>query len=239
MKQIPDKSIDMILCDPPFGTTYNRWDKPLPFEDMWREYQRIIKDKHAIVIFALEPFATKLRHSNLKNYKYDWIWDKHATGGFLNAKRRPLKRYENICVFSYGAPVYYPQMEVRGKERKKGSYNRKLGNGDGVYGKYNNISTKNNVYYPTDILSYSNAQRKGKVHPTQKPVGLLEYLILTYTKCRGGVETVLDNCMGSGSTGVACVNTDRNFIGIELDPEYYSIAKERIEEAVAKNDTTI
>ena len=228
MKDVPDNSIDLILCDPPFGTTSNCWDKPLPFEDMWREYKRIIKDKHAIVIFALEPFATKLRYSNLKNYKYDWILDKHATNGFLNAKKRPLKRYENICVFSYGAPVYYPQMEVRGRERKKGGYNRKLGNGDGVYGKYKNLKNKNNVYYPTDILSYSNAQRKGKLHSTQKPVALLEYLIKTYTN-EG--ETVLDNCMGSGSTGVACANTGRNFIGVELDEGYYNIANERIDMA--------
>lgn len=228
MKDIPDNSIDMILCDPPFGTTSNRWDKQLPFDPMWCEYKRIIKDKQTIVIFALEPFATKLRYSNLKNYKYDWIWDKHSTNGFLNAKKRPLKRYENICVFSYGVPVYYPQMEVRGKERNKGAYNHKSGDGDGVYGRYKNLKNKNNIYYPTDILSYSNATRAGKIHSTQKPVALLEYLIKTYTN-EG--ETVLDNCMGSGSTGVACVNTGRNFIGIELDEYYYGIAKERIDTA--------
>lgn len=232
MKQIPDNTIDLILCDPPFGTTANRWDKPLPFDMMWAEYERIIKEKHAIVLFALEPYATKLKYSNFANYKYDWIWDKHATNGFLNAKRRPLKRYENICVFSYGTPVYYPQMEIRGKERQKGAYNKKSGDGDGVYRAYKNISSRNNVYYPTDILSYSNAKRKGKVHSAQKPTELLEYLIRTYTRSDGPEpETVLDNCMGSGSTGVARIHTNRNFIGIELDTYYYNIARDRINEA--------
>ncbi len=148
--------------------------------------------------------------------------------GFLNAKKRPLKRHENISIFSYGTPVYYPKMEVRGKSRNKGGYNKKTGNGDGCYGTYKNIESHNNVYYPTDILSFSNAVQAGKVHPTQKPLDLLEYLIETYTKEN---EVVLDNCMGSGSVGIACVKTNRRFIGMELDHEFFEIAKERIKNA--------
>lgn len=228
MKQLPDGSVDMILCDLPYGTTSNRWDIVLPFSELWMQYQKIVKKHGAIVLFGCEPFSTKLRTSNFNAYKYDWIWDKHSVNGFLNAKKRPMKRYENICVFSFGSPLYYPQMEVRGKIRKKGNYNKKRGNGDGVYGTYKNITTENNEYYPTDIISLSNANHTNRMHTTQKPVPLLEYLIRTYTN-EG--EIVLDNCMGSGSTGVACVNTNRNFIGMELDQQYFEIAKKRIEEA--------
>ena len=171
--------------------------------------------------------------SNIKCFKYDWIWDKHSTSGFLNAKKRPLKRYEIVSVFSNGKPIYYPQMEERGKPRQKGSYNKRQGNGDMVYGHFENISVINNTYYPTNIISISNAVNKGKVHPTQKPVPLLEYLIKTYTN---ESDLVLDNCMGSGSTGVACVNTNRNFIGIELDTHYFQVAKERIEETTKMQD---
>ena len=231
LKDIPDDSVDMVLCDLPYGTSSNRWDKIIPFEPLWEEYGRITKANSAIVLFGCEPFSTKLRMSNIRHYKYDWIWDKRAVNDFLNAKKRPLKRYENICVFSFQTPPYYPQMEVRGRPRKKGNYNKKVGNGDGVYGAYKNVTTENNEYYPTDILYFSNAQRAKKLHPTQKPVPLLEYLIRTYTN--PGM-TVLDNCMGSGSTGVACVNTGRNFIGMELDPGYFEIAKKRIEEAQAQ-----
>ena len=195
---------------------------------MWEQLNRIIKDNGAICLFGSEPFSSYLRMSNIKNFKYDWIWDKKSTNGFLNAKKRPLKRTENISVFSNGCPVYYPIMEERGKPRNKGSYNHKKGDGDMVYGKFENISSFNNLYYPTNILEFSNAVQKGKVHPTQKPVALLEYLIKTYTLEN---ETVLDFTMGSGSTGVACVNTNRDFIGIELDNKYFSIAKDRIEAA--------
>ena len=199
-------------------------------------YNRIIKDNGAIVLFGNEPFSTTLRLSNFKNYKYDWIWDKHSTSGFLNAKKRPLKRYEIISVFSNGVPVYYPQMEERGKPRQKGSYNKKQGNGDMVYGHFKNISVINNMYYPTNIISMSNAIQKGKVHPTQKPVPLLEYLIKTYTN-EG--ETVLDNCMGSGSTGVACVNTNRRFVGIEIDENYFEIAKKRIYDTYSETKSEV
>lgn len=228
MQSIPDGSVDCIIADLPYGSTRCKWDSVIPFNMLWAQYQRITKKNAAIVLFGSEPFSSHMRMSNEKNYKYDWIWDKHSTTGFLNAKKRPLRRHETISVFSFGTPVYYPQMETRGKPRQKRSYNKKQGNGDMVYGKFENISSVNNIYYPTDILSFSNAQQKDKVHPTQKPVPLLEYLVRTYTN-EG--ETVLDNCMGSGSTGVACLNTGRRFIGIEKDPHYFQIAKERIDHA--------
>lgn len=225
MKNIPDKSVDMILCDLPYGTTQNKWDSILPFEPLWEQYNRVIKDNGIIALFGSEPFASKLRLSNIKNYKYDWYWDRKSTSGFLNAKKRPLKRIETITIFSKNTPRYYPIMEERGKPRSKGSYNKKIGNGDMVYGKFKNIKSFNNFYYPTNLLEFSNAVQKGKLHPTQKPVTLLEYLVKTYTNEN---EMVLDNCMGSGSTGVACQNTNRSFIGIELDENYYNIAKERL-----------
>lgn len=228
MKDIPDKSIDMILCDLPYGTTACRWDSIIPFEPLWEQYNRIIKDNGVVALFGSEPFASKLRLSNIKNYKYDWYWDRKNTSGFLNAKKRPLKRIETVIVFSKSIPRYYPIMEERGKPRSKSSYNKKIGNGDMIYGKFKNIKSFNNLYYPTNLLEFSNAVQKGKLHPTQKPVSLLEYLIKTYTN-EG--ETVLDNCMGSGSTGVACKNVGRDFIGIELDEKYFQIAKERIENA--------
>ena len=234
MKNIPDGSVDLVLTDPPYGTTACKWDSVIPFEPMWEQLNRIIKPNGAICLFGSEPFSSALRMSNIKCFKYDWVWDKHNTNGFLNAKKRPLKRHENISVFSVGTPAYIPQMEERGKPRQKGSYNKKKGNGDMVYGRFNNVSSVNNLYYPTDIISFSNAKQKGKVHPTQKPVALLEYLIRTYTN-EG--ETVLDFTMGSGSTGVACVNINRNFIGIELDEGYFQIAKERIENCNKKDST--
>jgi DNA modification methylase len=232
MKSIPDKSIDAIITDPPYGTTACKWDSVIPFDLMWEQLNRIIKLNGAIVLFGSEPFSSALRMSNIKNYKYDWKWDKKGTGGFLNAKKRPLKRYEDILIFSYGKPLYFPIKEVRGKERNKGSYNTKKGDGDMVYGKFKNITSFNNEYYPTDIIEISNASNKGKVHPTQKPTALMEYLIKTYTNEN---ETVLDFTMGSGSTGVACVNTNRNFIGIEMDDKYFEIAKNRIENKIKIN----
>lgn len=232
MQNIAPGSVDMILCDLPYGTSSNSWDRIIPFQALWNEYRRIIKDKGAIVLFGCEPFSTMLRSSNIKAYKYDWIWDKHSTNGFLNAKKRPLKRYENIMVFSYGTPVYYPQMEIRGKPRNKGSYNKRSGDGDGVYGKFENITAYNNTYYPTDMISLSNAVHYGKLHPTEKPIALLEYLVRTYTQPG---ETVLDNCMGSGSTGVACINTGRRFIGIEKTENFFEIAKNRLENAERGN----
>lgn len=167
--------------------------------------------------------------SNISNYKYDWIWNKNAKRGFLNAKKRPLKQTENISIFSYGVPVYYPQMERRGLPRDKGSHNkRRMGNGDMAYGGFKNIVNYNNIYYPSDLITVSNAAHSGSLHPTQKPIELLRYLIRTYTN-EG--ETVLDNTMGSGSTCVACLLEHRHYIGIEKDKGYFDIANKRIDEA--------
>ena len=222
MKDIPDKSIDMILCDLPYGTTACKWDTIIPFEPLWEQYNRIIKDNGAIVLFGSEPFSSKLRMSNLKMYKYDWIWDKVKPNGHLVAKYRPMQRSENIIVFGKSKLNYYPIMIERTQLRKSKEYKRT----EIMGGKKKDVSKVLTKKNPTNIIVCSNASQKGKVHPTQKRVELLEYLIKTYTN-EG--ETVLDNCMGSGSTGVACVNTNRNFIGIELDENYFKIAKERIE----------
>lgn len=220
MKDIPDKSIDMILCDLPYGTTACKWDNVIPFEPLWEQYKRIIKDNGAIVLFGSEPFTSKLICSNINNFKYKWIWNKKQTGNPFLCKKQPLKIYEEIIIFN--SKIYYPQMRI-GKFRKKGGAKRsKLYN-------IKSYETQNNLYYPIAIIDFANCKDKAKrLHPTQKPVDLLEYLIKTYTNEN---ETVLDNCMGSGSTGVACINTNRNFIGIELDEDYFNIAKDRIENA--------
>lgn len=224
MKNIPDKSIDMILCDLPYGTTACKWDTIIPFEPLWEQYNRIIKDNGAIVLFGSEPFSTLLRHSNLKMYKYDWVWNKKKAGNIFLAKYQPMKIHENVMVFGKGSVVWYPIMMPREKVKKSKNY----GTGETMGG---NKRPENTVYTythrnPTTILEFSNAAQKGKKHPTQKPVALLEYLVKTYTN-EG--EVVLDNCMGSGSTGVACLNTNRKFIGVELDENYFNIAKDRIE----------
>ena len=223
MKNIPDGSIDMILCDLPYGTTACKWDTVIPFEPLWEQYNRIIKDNGAIVLFGSEPFSSALRMSNIKNYKYDWVWNKALAGNGILAKKQPLKIHENIMVFH--SKIYQPQM-TKGKFRKKmGLKESEITGGDSFSEEYSN-----DMYYPKSILDFSaGGLRRGRLHPTQKPVALLEYLIKTYTN-EG--ETVLDNCMGSGSTGVACVNTNRNFIGIELDENYFHIAEKRIAEAV-------
>lgn len=220
MKDIPDKSIDMILCDLPYGTTVCKWDTIIPFDKLWEQYNRIIKDNGAIVLFGNEPFSSQLRLSNLKNYKYDWVWDKKRGSNFATVKIRPFNSFENIMVFYKKQPTYNPQMWKSTPYTCNQGY---VGEAKqtGLY-RDNVITVNNGDRYPLTILSFS---KEAGLHPTQKPVALLEYLIKTYTN-EGGV--VLDNCMGSGSTGVACVNTNRNFIGIELDENYFKIAKERI-----------
>ena len=219
MKGIADKSVDMILCDLPYGTTACKWDTVIPFEPLWAEYKRIIKKHGAIVLFGSEPFSSALRMSNIKNFKYDWIWNKKLAGNGILAKRQPLKIHEIISVFN--SNIYIPQM-TKGKMRKKmGLKESEITGGNSFAKEY-----VNDEYYPVSIQEFSIANlRRGRLHPTQKPVALCEYLIKTYTN-EG--EIVLDNCMGSGSTGVACVNTNRRFIGIELDETYFNIAKERI-----------
>ena len=221
MKDIPDKSIDMILCDLPYGTTACKWDTVIPFEPLWEQYKRIIKDNGAIVLFGSEPFSSYLRMSNIKQFKYDWIWDKKLAGNGILAKKQPLKIHEIISVFN--SKTYYPQ-KTKGKFRKKmGLKESQITGGNSFCNE-----TENDEYYPKSIQEFGIGNlRTGRLHPTQKPVALLEYLIKTYTNEN---ETVLDNCMGSGSTGVACKNLNRNFIGIELDPEYFKIAEKRINE---------
>ena len=231
MKRIPDKSVDMILCDLPYGTTQNKWDSIIPLEPLWAQYERIIKDNGMICLTSCYPFTHHVISAKPTKFKYyDLVWDKSGTTGFLNAKRQPLRRHEQILCFYKSQPTYNPIMEVRGKPRNKGSYNKKLGNGDSCYGAFKNLNSFNNEYYPTSIIQVSNTVQKDKVHPTQKPVALFEYLIRTYTS-EG--ETVLDNCMGSGTTAIACMRTNRNFIGFELDENYYRIATERIQNECA------
>jgi len=225
MKDIPDKSIDMILCDLPYGTTSCKWDVVIPFEPLWEQYKRIIKDGGAIVLFGSEPFSSALRMSNINDFKYDWIWNKSQAGNPFLTKRQPMKIHECISVFN--STIYNPQM-TKGKPRMKGGYQDKDNDMFGAKPKYK--SYWSDEYYPKSILQFSNAAKKGRLHTAQKPVPLLEYLIKTYTN-EG--ETVLDNCMGSGSTGVACINTNRSFIGIEKDDKYFAIAEERINAAKA------
>jgi DNA modification methylase len=224
MKSIPDKSVDMILTDPPYGTTACKWDSVIPFAPMWEQLNRIIKDNGPILLFGTEPFSSQLVCSNIKNYRHKWVWNKNNSCGFATVKLRPFSICEDILVFGKNRVNYYPIMESRGKPRNKDGYSKS----DNYNLQPTLTKNKNNLYYPKNLLNFSNSVQKGKVHPTQKPVALLEYLIKTYTLKK---ETVLDFTMGSGSTGVACVNTNRDFIGIELDDKYFSIAKDRIEAA--------
>lgn len=228
MKYIPDKSIDMILCDLPYGTTDCKWDIIIPFESLWEQYHRIIKDNSAIVLFGREPFTSKLVTSNIKEYKHKLVWNKKQSGSFMNAKYMPLQIEEDIIVFSKDRVNYYPIMR-KGKMRKKGGSKKDAQTFSTNIGK---TSTFNDLYYPINILdNFPNCvNKKANLHPTQKPVALLEYLIKTYTN-EG--ETVLDNCMGSGSTIVACINTNRKYIGIEKELKYFEIAKKRIESVMA------
>lgn len=223
MRDIPDGSIDMILCDLPYGITACKWDVIIPFEPLWEQYNRIIKDNGAIVLFGTQPFTSMLVCSNLNMFKYEWIWEKTEATGFLNAKKMPLKSHENILVFYKKLPTYNPQYS-KGKPYKYEKYRIEsdiYGESSGTGGVIENDGRR----YPKSILTLKKDKQSKALHPTQKPVSLLEYLIKTYTN-EG--ETVLDNCMGSGSTGVSCIHTNRNFIGMELDETYFKIAEERI-----------
>ena len=231
MKSIPDGSVDMILCDLPYGTTACKWDSIIPFEELWKEYCRIIKDDGAIILFGSEPFTSILICSQISLFRYDLIWDKQKGCDFLNANRKPLKSHENILVFYKKSPTYNKQYWYS-TPYKKINGNKKRSS---VYHDSHDVDTESTdgKRNPLSILSFS---RDGnRVHPTQKPGALLEYLIKTYTN-EG--EIVLDNCMGSGSTGVACVNTNRRFIGIELDDKYFEIAKQRINAAICDKERT-
>jgi site-specific DNA-methyltransferase (adenine-specific) len=237
MKNIPDGSVDLVLTDPPYGTTACKWDSVIPFEPMWEQLNRIIKPNGAIVLFGSEPFSTMLRYSNLKMYRYDWYWNKNRPTNPMSAKKQPMKAVETISVFYKEQPLYNPQMTERTEDElkrlsKKSVYTRNTETDGRQWTKTANRND-NKLKYPINILTHNtvfNRSKEKTPHPTQKPVDLLEYLVRTYTN-EG--ESVLDFTMGSGSTGVACVNTNRNFIGIELDEGYFNIAKKRIEEAYA------
>jgi len=229
MKTIPSESIDAIITDPPYGTTACKWDSVIDFKLMWKQLNRIIKPNGAIVLFGSQPFTSSLISSNYKGFKYEWIWFKNMGGNPLNAKTTPMKQHENILVFSNGKTNYYPIKEQRAKSGLDRVRSSAIIGGnikdDAVYGKTNVIKKKyDDLRYPKTIQKF-NVQRG--LHPTQKPVALMEYLIKTYTNEN---ETVLDFTMGSGSTGVAAKNLNRNFIGIELDNKYFEIAEKRIKE---------
>jgi DNA modification methylase len=220
---LPDKSIDLILTDPPYGTTQCKWDSIIPFELMWNQLKRVIKDNGCIALFGSEPFSSALRMSNIEWFKYDWYWNKKIPSGMCNAKIMPMRQIELISIFINGNNFYYPQMITREIPIKSGGMSGSLSAGAKGLKK---INTKTyNYKCPINLIQFDKI-RRGSFHPTQKPVALLEYLIKTYTNEN---DTVLDFTMGSGSTGVACKNLNRDFIGIELDQEYFKIAKERIE----------
>lgn len=230
---VPSGSIDLVLCDLPYGTTACSWDAVIPFEPLWAEYRRVTRRGAAIVLTACQPFTTALATSNMNAFRYTWVWDKKFAGNFVQAKRMPLRVHEDVLVFSFGdkMPAYYPQMTQRDAPIKNGGNKqaaaipiRRTANAD-AFGKSVKEYTDK---HPTTILEFSNRDGERGLHPTQKPVALMEYLIRTYTNPG---DTVLDNCMGSGTTGVAAVNTGRNFIGIEKDDAYFQIAKERIDAA--------
>ena len=240
MKDIPDNSIDMILCDLPYGTSASSWDKKLPMNDLWNEYKRIIKHNRAIVLFSQQPFTSLLITSNIEMWKYNWIWEKDNGTNFMNSHFCPLKITEDICVFGNGATsfvkngenlIYNPQFSegkpysiISGNQKSNSAVVRGGKGGRDDVGGYKTES--DGKRYPKNLIKFN--RDKDKLHPTQKPVSLCEYLIQTYTN-EGDV--VLDNCMGSGTTGIACLNTNRKFIGMELDNTYFEIAKKRIEEA--------
>lgn len=236
MKDIPDKSIDLILCDLPYSKTCQSWDSIIPFDNLWIEYLRVIKDIGAIVLFGVEPFSSQLRLSNLSLYKYDWVWQKTTATGFQLSKVKPLNDIENIIVFSKGATYpnsnkkmnYYPQgLILLNKYVRHGVNNIMTNTGSNresekIFQEYTN--------YPKRILKFA---KDGTLHPTQKPIKLLEYLIRTYTQ---EDELVLDNCFGANSTGVACVNTNRNYIGIEKDEKYFQVGVDRVQKIVKENN---
>ena len=240
MQDIPDKSVDLVLTDPPYGTTACKWDSVIPFEPMWNHLCRILKKGGAVALFGSEPFSSALRMSNIEAYKYDWVWDRMQGSGFLNSKKRPLTSYENIMLFSnvkLGRFTYNPQLTDKEAEKIR-PISKRTPSSASTYGATNGFLSNDydkTKSFPRDVIRQSSRQGEcnsiNRVHPTQKPVVLLEYIIRTYT--RDG-DTVLDFTMGSGSTGVACVNTNRNFIGIELDADYFKIAENRIADAQNK-----
>ena len=219
MKDIPDKSIDMILCDLPYGTTKCKWDVIIPFEQLWECYNKVIKDNGAIVLFGCQPFSSLLVNSNLKLFKYEWIWEKERGVNFLFANKQPMKIHENILVFYNKQPIYNPQMTIGNPSHGRGKREIGIESYEALGCDVNRIKTNKSTFkYPKTIQKFNSISRGKNIHPTQKPVDLLEYLIKTYTDEN---TTVLDNCMGSGSTGVACIVTGK-------DENYFKIAEQRI-----------
>lgn len=233
MKEIPDASVDMVLCDLPYGTTKNPWDSIIPLDKLWEQYKRVLKPKSAVVLFAQQPFASMLVASNYEWFKYEWIWEKSVATGFLNSKFAPLKKHEDILVFSEGAachvkdPSYAMPYNPQFRQGKPYSQKAKSTSKNYDYKAYKPFKTTNDGshYYPF-------AQDKDKLHPTQKPVDLLRYLIRTYTDTG---MVVLDNCIGSGSTAIAAIREDRHFIGMELTDKYYDVACERVNKELSKH----
>lgn len=226
MAKIPAGSVDLVAADLPYGTTACKWDTVIPFEPLWAHYRRVLKPRGAVVLTASQPFTSMLVMSNREWFRFDDVWDKRSPVGFLNARRMPLRRHESVLLFSpakFGRFTYNPVMR-KGVWRDKETKGRQTT----VYGNFARPPVENDDYYPTSIIDIPKSNFQGTVHPTQKPVALFEYLIRTYSN-EG--ETVLDCTMGSGTTGVACVNTNRNFVGVERDPGYFDIAERRIAEA--------
>lgn len=240
MKEIPDKFVDMILCDLPYGVTHNHWDSEISLDKLWFEYNRIITDNGAICLFADGMFMAKLMLSNPKMWRYNLIWNKVLPSGFLNANRMPLRSTEEIVVFYKKQPIYNSQ-KVKGKPNhskgtavgKESDDESQVNNNYGNYTIVDNNKKLGDMKHPTSLLTFSKPHPSISLHPTEKPIELCKWLIKTYSNEN---MTVLDNCMGSGSTGVACIDTNRNFIGIELDKTYFQIAKDRIEQAQSKKE---
>jgi site-specific DNA-methyltransferase (adenine-specific) len=223
---VPDASVDMVLCDLPYGTTHNKWDSVLPLDRLWVQYKRVVKPDGAIVLFAFQPFTSKLITSNLEDFRYTWVWNKKLSTNFLQAKYQPMRIHEEIVVFSKATHNYYPVMTPRDQPRiNKGTKARLSSNFNSFDPEYVSVLP---ARYPVSILEFSNADKRARLHPTQKPVALCEYLIKTYTNPS---EIVLDNCLGSGTTAIACINTGRQYIGIEKEEQYFNAALERIKQA--------
>ena len=237
MKDIPSKSIDAIICDLPYGTTQCKWDSVIPFEPLWEQYNRIIKDNGAIVLFGSEPFSSALRMSNIKNYKYDWIWDRCFKSNSLNAKKQPMRHIELISVFYKKQPIYNPILTDKRKDQirynniPRGKNNQPKTTGKVSHSnRFDNREIPLDKDYPTHFLKYSlSSPNKGRLHPTQKPLELLKYLVKTYTNEN---DWVLDNTCGSNTTGIACYDLNRNYIGIEKDIDIYNVAKKRVEKNI-------
>lgn len=232
MKQISDKSVDMVLCDLPYNMTRNDWDCAFPLNHLWLEYSRIVKDNGAIVLFGSGHFTVALINAadncGIK-WRYNLIWRKTTPTGFLNANRQPLRIHEDVCVFYNAQPTYNPQKTTGHKRKVSTAHHKRNCKKTSDYGDYEMRSYDSTERFPTSVITFATDKQKSALHPTQKPVALLEWLIKTYTNPG---ELVLDNCMGSGSTGVACVNTGRQFVGMELDQTYFEIAEKRILETI-------